>query len=158
MRRAAACEARWQDFDPERRVLHVPSPKGGAAERFDLPLSNFFSNCSNEGAERTRPCTLIVSGCSRRVVKALTQQRPNSAAYRSSHVLRHSFVTHARAAGVSKSDVGLLLNHASGDVTDGYIHEQGLLVRLLELLQRITDFLMLHMSKPGILSQLNEKE
>jgi integrase len=42
MRRTAACEGRWEDFDESQRRLRVPRPKGGKVKAFNLPLSNFI--------------------------------------------------------------------------------------------------------------------
>ncbi len=42
LRREAAAAMRWEHVDFDRRVLHVPKPKGGEERAFYLPLSDYL--------------------------------------------------------------------------------------------------------------------
>lgn len=45
-------------------------------------------------------------------------------------MLRHSYATFAKAAGLNELDIGLLMNRKLPGVTTGYIHEVSLLEHL----------------------------
>jgi integrase len=148
MRRTAACEARWEEFDQARRVLHVPRPKGGERKAFDLVLSDYLFTLLMQRREQNEllypgsPWIFPSNSRSGRV------SEPKISGLPSAHALRHSFATHARGAGINHADLKLLLNHSSGDVTQGYVHERGLLNHLRQQMEQASRYLLEHMNKP----------
>lgn len=134
-RPGALTVAQWKDLDLKRRVLHIPRPKGGTVRAFDLPLSREMIRC----LARARRAGRMMNATAARdwifpgdMSKSRTGD-PLSAghivAYREKrddlskwgNDLRQTFRTLASEAGVSKSDVMILMNHADKDVSDGYV-------------------------------------
>jgi hypothetical protein len=115
-----------EHLDLERRVLHIPGPKGGEDRAFDIPLS------------RQMICSLmrvIRLGRAAHPFEAQTWLFPAESA--SGHIaeskedredlskwgndLRQTFRTLATVAKVSSVDAKLLMNHAIPGVNEGYI-------------------------------------
>lgn len=157
-RPTALMEARQQDLDLNRRVLHIPRPKGGADRAFDIPLS--------------RPMIL----CLMRLIRFGRHFYPREADYwmfpaesESGHLaehkedreilakwgneLRQTFRTLAAPAGVSPLDAHLLMNHAVPGTNAGYISRHKLLEDHLRAQQQAISNLML-----GALGDLNLKD
>jgi integrase len=131
-RPAALQEIQPSHIDFQRRIVHIPKPKGGVKRAFDIPLSREMILC------------LI------RVIRFGRQMYPSKAGdwlfpgdSASGHLaegkedratlskwgndLRQSFRTIATAAGVSEFDAKLLMNHAIPGVNAGYITRHKLL-------------------------------
>lgn len=122
MRRTASCEAMRADLGGD--VLHVPKPKGGTARAFDLPLSRALQDLlAHRDAEadsvKRRTPWLFPSASSTGHVQEVQQEELGGL---TGHALRHCFGTLAAQAGVPLLELKYLLNHASGDVTMGYLH------------------------------------
>ena len=140
-RPTATKSARLEHFDPRRRVLHIPKPKGGEHRAFDIPLSREMIRC------------LI------RAIRAGRMLHPKQAAEwifaadsRSGHLeehkesrnilskwgndLRQSYRTLATIAGVSEIDAKLLMNHAIPGVNGGYITRHSLVENHLRTQQQ----------------------
>ena len=150
LRRTSACEARWQDFDETRRLLQIPSPKGGPRRRFSLPLSSFLIQLLKRRREEN---AVLYPTNSEWIFPSNSRSghvtEPKTASLPCPHTLRHSFATAAIACGVPWADLQLLLNHSTPHgVTGGYVHEHGLLDRLAEQMERISDYLVQHINKP----------
>lgn len=122
MRRGAACEARREDLHGD--VLHVPRPKGGAARAFDLPLSaalrDLLAHRDAEADALRRKTPWLFPADSRTGHVQEVQQEELGGL--TGHALRHCFGTLAVQAGVPLLELKYLLNHASGDVTVGYLN------------------------------------
>lgn len=124
MRRTSACEARIADLHTDRKVLHVPKPKGGAGRAFDLPLSapllDLLGHRAAEGPRVFRKSGwLFPADSASGHVSEVAQWELNGL---TGHALRHCFSTLAVQAGVPLLELKYLLNHAAGNVTMGYIH------------------------------------
>jgi integrase len=131
MRPAATFEMRWQDVDLDRRVLHVPRPKGGESRAFDLPLSTALvellraRKAANEvyapKSEWVFPSPSSKSG---HIKEARNQARAtrNEIGHQT-YDLRRTFITVANSLDVSQYKIKLLVNHVlpQSDVTAGYM-------------------------------------
>ncbi len=125
-RPTALKNARLTDLDFKARILHVPTPKGGAKRAFDIPLS--------------RPMILCAIRCIRlgRILHPEAAQTWLFPAHsESGHLeehkedredlskwgndLRQTYRTVGQAAGVSELDLHLLMNHSLPGVSAGYI-------------------------------------
>lgn len=124
MRRTASCEARAEHVNPAGDSLHVPKPKGGTARAFDLPLSSALRDLvahrieANRAIDRKSPW-LFPSASRTGHVQEVQQEELGGL---TGHALRHCFGTLAAQGGVPLLELKHLLNHASGDVTMGYLH------------------------------------
>jgi integrase len=122
-RRRALQEARWADVDIKRRAWHQPKPKGGKAKAFDIPLSRpmlaslarlrRFSRVAFDGSAWLFPSA--TSGCGH--VTEIKEDPELS--FKHGHSLRRTFITQAKAAGVSTFLAKVLANHSVG----GGVHE-----------------------------------
>lgn len=124
MRRTSVCEARASDLHLERRVLHVPRPKGGAQRAFDLPLSGPLADllghrlADSPKLHRKSPWLFPADSKSGHVAEVAQRELDGL----TGHALRHCFSTLAVQAGVPLLELKYLLNHAANNVTMGYIH------------------------------------
>lgn len=122
MRRTASCEAKRSDLNGD--VLHVPKPKGGAARAFDLPLSKALQDLlahrdAEADAIKRKTPWLFPSDSKTGHVQEVQQEELDGL---TGHALRHCYGTLAVQAGVPLLELKYLLNHASGDVTMGYLN------------------------------------
>ncbi|MFT3761990.1 MAG: integrase arm-type DNA-binding domain-containing protein [Pseudoxanthomonas sp.] len=126
MRRTAACEARMEHASDDGLALHVPSPKGGAARAFDLPLSSALADlvahraAANPSINRKTPWLFPSDSRSGHVAEV---QQPELDGL-TGHALRHAYASLALQAGTPLLELKFLLNHSasSGGVTMGYLH------------------------------------
>lgn len=106
---------RWDHVDAEG-VLLVPSPKGGRP--FRLPLCDHLLSeleaLKEFGSEMVFPSPRDLS-------RPLADIKRTKTFDFNPHAMRHNYSTHALEAGVPLATVKLLLNHASSDVTMGYV-------------------------------------
>ena len=58
------------------------------------------------------------------------------------HILRHSYRTLAHAAGVSSTDVQLLMDHTVPGVTGVYLHDRALFQHLLDQQERVSAYVI----------------
>jgi integrase len=132
-RAGALTVARWEHLDMKRRVLHIPKPKGGAKRAFDIPLSRPMLAClararragrmvnAVNAAEWVFPGDLSRShrpGFEGHIVE-YREDRDDLPKWGGD--LRQTYKTLSPEAGLSKTDVMILMNHADGDVNDGYM-------------------------------------
>lgn len=130
LRKGDARRMRWDHL--EDGVLLVPSPKGGRA--FKLPLCDHLLRSIEPlrafGSEYILPSP-----------KDLTQPLAGLKRSRvfdySPHAMRHNYATHALEAGVDHTTLKVLLNHASGDVTFGYVTRAHLTGHLKDATERV---------------------
>ena len=140
MRRTATVTARWEHFDRERKLLFVPDPKGGEERAFWLPLSSYLADMldgrqsENEITYCGSPWIWPADSATGHVI----EPKENKRGLPSPHMLRHSYATFAKAAGLNELDIGLLMNHKLPGVTSGYIHEASLLEHLKACQERVT--------------------
>ncbi len=142
LRRLDACSASWNNFDPVRGVLHIPTPKGGATRAFDLPLSDYLCNL----LERRREENELLFPNSRWIFPAFSKAghviEPKKNGLPSAHAYRHTYRTLALEAGIPYTETCLLLNHKLQDVSFGYVSRHALVDHLKEQQERMTAFLL----------------
>lgn len=131
-RPAALKQVKPEHVDRHRRVLHIPTPKGGARRAFDIPLSREMIRClvrAHRYGSRMHPeaaANWVFPAASD--AGHLAEQKENRATLSKwGNDLRQSFRTLAQAAGVSDFDAKLLMNHALPGVNAGYITRHKLL-------------------------------
>jgi len=127
LRRTSAVTARWGDINFERRVLHVPNPKGGKA--FDLPLTDFLVELlrtrKKDNAEVFEDSPWIFPALSESGHISEPREEFVGIDWKI-HDLRRWFITAAESLDLSPYVIKALANHAlpSGDVTAGYIQHE----------------------------------
>jgi integrase len=121
MRRTAACKARVEHLDFERGCLRVPSPKGGEARAFELPLSPVLIDLLRHRAGGRTEGWLFPSI---RMGGHIYDVRDEELAGLHGHALRHAYASIALEAGVPWAELKFLLNHSvtGMGVTGGYLH------------------------------------
>jgi integrase len=151
LRRADVLTARWDHLDQKRKALRIPSPKGGEARAFELPLSDPLLRCLERVREtgltffpeQARTWIFPASGGHVAEIKEEGQRKLSH----TGHALRHSFRTLAAAAGIDRLRVKILMNHAlDRDVTDSYANVPALFGALLDAQERISAFIIRAMS------------
>lgn len=124
MRRTAGLTAMRTHVNDKGDVLHVPKPKGGAARKFDLPLSSplqdLVAHRLEENRKEHRRSQWLFPSHSKSGHVAEVQQ-PELGDL-TGHALRHAYATLALESGVPLAELKFLLNHAADSVTLGYLH------------------------------------
>ena len=132
-RPGALTVARWEHLDMKRRVLHIPLPKGGERRAFDIPLSRAMIAClarvrrAGRMVNAVNAAEWIFPGEGARSHRAdfaghiVAYQEDRAALPKFGGDLRQTYKTLSPEAGLSKTDVMILMNHADGDVSDGYM-------------------------------------
>lgn len=119
-------------IDLQRRVLHIPKPKGGTKKAFDIPLSREMILClvrAMRFGRHMHPAhapkwVFAADSASGHIVE---QKEDRDELSKFGNDLRQSFRTLAQTAGVSEFDARLLMNHAIPGVNAGYITRHKLL-------------------------------
>jgi integrase len=131
-RPAALQEIQPRHVNFERRMVHIPKPKGGAKRAFDIPLSREMVLCLVRAIRFGRQIYPLqaaewifpADSASGHLVE---QKEDRATLSKWGNDLRQSFRTIATAAGVSEFDAKLLMNHAIPGVNAGYITRHKLL-------------------------------
>ncbi len=138
---------RTGDFNFARRVLHIPSPKGGAKRAFDIPLSREMIKCiirsmrygrvlhPDEATEWLFPAN-SASG------HLAAHKEDRAELSKLGNDLRQTYRTIATIAEVSDVDAKLLMNHAISGVNQGYITRHKLLEDHLRARQQAVSTVM----------------
>ncbi|MCR6643372.1 MAG: tyrosine-type recombinase/integrase [Terricaulis sp.] len=126
------CE--WVDLD--KRVIHIPKMKSGRS--FDLPLSERMIEVVQQALEagaalypRTEWLFPTRLRKGEREVKHVQVWRENTLPSQTGHILRHTYRTIAKRAGIDQIDARLLLDHTVPGIDGVYIHSRALFDRLL---------------------------
>ena len=139
---------RIKDIDLQRRVIHIPSPKGGEKRAFDIPLSRAMILCIIRAIrigrishpEQARTWLFPADSETGHLEEHKEDRRVLS---KWGNDLRQTYRTLAQAAGVSELDVHLLMNHSLPGVNAGYItRDQLLRDHLRKQQQRIAALIM----------------
>jgi integrase len=125
----------------DRRVLHIPKPKGGSKKAFDIPLSREMIRCLIRAirfSRRMHPdaATDWVFAADSGPGHIVEQKEERDVLSKWGNDLRQSFRTLAQTAGVSEFDARLLMNHAIPGVNAGYITRNKLLEDHLRIQQQ----------------------
>lgn len=121
MRSQAARSARAEHLLPGRRLLRVPSPKGGEGRAFDLPLSAPLLDLLSARARAARGGWLFPADSASGHVEEV---REDALGPLVGHALRHAYTSLSLEAGVPLLEAKVLLNHsvAGLGVTGTYVH------------------------------------
>ena len=153
LRVKSASEARWKDVDFERKLLHVPLPKGGKDRAFDLPLSSQLvellaaRRTENEKLWPASPWVFPAESASKHLTSP-PRITIDGVRYKP-HRLRATFITVAEGLNESAYSIKLLVNHAlpQNDVTAAYMAIG--VERLRGPMQRISDQLETYLRGPA---------
>ncbi len=133
----ALLRAEWRHVSVRRRVLHVPTPKGGAKKAFDIPLSKAMIRCLAYARREGRKWFPYEAGQwvfpSDGPLGHMVEHKERRAVLSKwGNDLRQTYRTLAQAAGLSEFDAHLLMNHSLPGVNAGYITKSKLTDHLRE--------------------------
>lgn len=148
--------AKWDQLDVKERRLHIPTPKGGKAKAYDIPLSSQMLECLVRAKEAARVYQPLLSETwifpgdpskSKRgefpghMSKFATTEKKLPC---SGHGLRHTYKNACTWAGVEENLSEKLMNHSQkGNVHRGtYGSREGVWPDLLDAQQRISDTIL----------------
>lgn len=193
LRRTDACTLRWEHINLDDKILSTrvwhagkeifepldiparsifrPSPKGGAARAFFIPLSSYLvdvlRNRRHENlaldrgdkgwvfpslSKKARPCSACLElgfgDHPAGVITHMTEPKEDDPVIVTPHRLRDTYLTAAVEAGIGEIDRKVLVNHTwgSADVTAGYVKQS--LSHLRECQEKVTGFLVEKMRPP----------
>ena len=145
LRSTDARTIRWEDVDFQERTLHRPMPKGGEHRNFTIPVSCRamailrYLRMYNVHAWHGSPwvfTTQDIHGRITHVQEPKEQHREKGKWVRklpNLHMLRHTYISVAIAAGVPEFDISVLVNHRipRNSMTRKYVGAQRILARRL---------------------------
>ena len=145
LRSTDARTIRWEDVDFQERTLHRPMPKGGEHRNFTIPLSRRamailrYLRMHNAWAWHGSPWVFTTRDMRGRIthIQEPKEQRVRNGKWvrrlPNLHMLRHTYVSVAIAAGVPEFDVSVLVNHRipRNSMTRKYVGAQRMLARRL---------------------------
>jgi integrase len=141
-------------LDLRRRILHVPSPKGGAKKAFDIPLSRPMIRClirairlGRQMHPRAAQRWIFAADSAPGHLIEHKEERSNLSKW--ANDLRQTFRTIGQAAEVPPLDIHILMNHSLPGVNAGYITVSGLLDGHLRRQQERISAAMLAAVKSG---------
>ena len=131
-RPTALKKIRLDHVDLQKRMVHIPRPKGGEEKAFDIPLSRPMIRCIIRAirwgrimySEQAKSWLFPADSEAGHLVEHKEERNVLS---KWGNDLRQSYRTLAQAAGVSELDVHLLMNHSLPGVNAGYITRDRLL-------------------------------
>ena len=137
LRSGDARSMKWDNLDQDG-VLTVPSPKGGEAKAFKLPLPRFLIQELGEVKCLTRPPeSPFVFPPSTSKSGHFEQMCRTKGFPCAPHQMRHTYRTHAMEAGADFQTVTLLLNHANPHVSFNYVTRAHLLGHMREAQEEV---------------------
>ncbi len=147
----------------DRRILHIPKPKGGAKKAFDIPLSREMILCLVRAMRFSRQmhpdrADQWVFAAASDEGHLVEQKEERDVLSKWGNDLRQSFRTLAQTAGVSEFDARLLMNHALPGVNAGYITRHKLLENHLRSQQQAVSRVLMApahaaLRQPGLMSE-----
>jgi len=155
-RAGAIATARWEHLDAATRRLHIPTPKGGKARAYDIPLTRPMLACL---ARARRAGRMYQPALSREWIFPGDPSKAKRGTFAghmslfatteaklpcSGHGLRHTYRNACVWAGVEENLSKKLMNHSQrGDVHSGtYGSREGLWPDLMDAQQRISTTVM----------------
>lgn len=153
-RPGALLRAEIEHLDLRRRVLHIPRPKGGEAKAFDVPLSRAMVRCLMRAIRVSR--MLYPANGARWIFASdsaeghlVEHKEPREKLFKWGNDLRQTYRTMGQAAGVSRLDMHLLMNHTVPGVNEGYITRDQLLTDHLRSSQEQLSKFILRKARDG---------
>ena len=128
---------RWEHLDVDG-VLTVPSPKGGEARAFRLPLPRRLLQVLEKVKQDTAPLAshfVFPSAASKS--GHIEEMRRTDEFPHAPHQMRHTYRTWALEAGVDMQTITLLMNHRPAGVTWGYVTRDHLLGHMREAQEQV---------------------
>ena len=156
LRRQSAYMVRWEHFNEEEALLHIPRPKGGEERAFNVPLTNPLLEVFRSRREENEiivpdgsPWVFpsIMSGSGHIVEPKLTAiERESFPIQVTPHMFRRTYTSAGNAVGVNEYNLALLLNHSlsSINITGRYVH--GVMESLRADQEAITNYLLTQMN------------
>jgi integrase len=147
-RPGALMEAKLEHLHVEKRLLHIPTPKGGPKKAFDIPLSRPMIRCLVRAMRASRilhpqEARTWIFAADSGVGHLVEHDEPRSRLFKWGNDLRQSFRTLGQACGLSEIDMHLLMNHSIPGVNAGYITRAKLLSdHLLTAQERLSKFII----------------
>lgn len=154
-RPGALMQARVEDIDIRRRVLHIPRPKGGADRAFDIPLSRPMIRCLVRALRMGRKLYPVQAAtwifpADSTAGHMVEQKESRSRLFKWGNDLRQTYRTLGQAAGLGDIDMHLLMNHSMPGVNAGYITRTKLLVGHLRAAQEeLSSYILKHRYHAG---------
>ncbi|KKM62301.1 hypothetical protein LCGC14_1523090 [marine sediment metagenome] len=137
LRSGDARSMKWEHIDADG-VLTVPSPKGGEAKAFKLPLPRFVRQELEEIRALTRPlCSPFVFASPTAKSGHIEQMCRTTTFDYAPHGMRHTFRTFAMEAGVDVGMTMILMNHRPAGVTWNYVTRANLLGPMRDAIETI---------------------
>lgn len=143
MRPDALEKARWEHLDVRRRLLRVPSPKGGAKRAFNLPLSRAMMRSQWRARragrmlhDREARCWIFPASTPAGHLTEHKERRDKLSHWGGD--LRQTWRTAAQMVGLSELDCSLLMNHSLGSVNAGYISTPALREQLRRCQEKVS--------------------
>ena len=134
LRSGSLVDAKWKHVDVAGRSLHVPTPKGGKAKAYDIPLTRQMLGCLARARRAARvrspnfADTIVFPGDQTKAVRGSNSFSGHMSKYStreaklpcSGHALRHTYRNACVWAGVEENLSKKLMNHSQkGDVHSG---------------------------------------
>lgn len=142
----------WVDLD--KHVIHIPKMKSGRS--FDLPLSGRMEDAVRRalvaGATLYPGSPWLFPARMRkgdREIKHVQVWKEVHMPSQTGHILRHTYRTIAKRAGVDQIDARLLLDHTVPGIDGVYIHSRALFDRLLATQATMSAEIMLLCAPPS---------
>jgi integrase len=133
---------RWDHMDADG-VLTVPSPKGGEAKAFKLPLPRFLVQELEEVRALTAPLESPFVFASPTSASGHIEQLARTKGFpHAPHGMRHTYRTMALEAGVDLQMAMVLLNHRPAGVTWNYVTRANLLGPMRDATERVAALIL----------------
>lgn len=148
IRPGALMQAKVEDLDVGRRILHIPRPKGGAKRAFDIPLSRQMVRCLVRAMRASRymhpeQAQTWIFAADSEDGHLVEHKEPRTRLFKWGNDLRQTYRTLGQAAGLSDVDMHLLMNHSLPGVNAGYITRAKLLSdHLRGAQQKLSDYIV----------------
>lgn len=128
---------KWEHLDADG-VLTVPSPKGGEARAFRLPLPRRLLQVLEKVKQDTAPlASRFVFPSTTSKSGHIEEMRRTDEFPHAPHQMRHTYRTWALEAGVDMQTITLLMNHRPAGVTWGYVTRAHLLGHMREAQEQV---------------------
>jgi integrase len=139
LRRASATSIKRADVDLDGRVVRVAHMKSG--RKFTLPLSDWLVEMVRARMVADEPLGSLWLFPSPTSATGFLAE-PKEDGLPSPHALRHHYRTLAAAAGVPMVETMLLMDHAVGGVSGGYLHPEHLVERPRSFQEVVTKYIL----------------